>query len=170
MRIVRAIAMGYFLVLFFCSGFANERAVKASSSAAPALKVAVIGTWKLDSRAVRQADGSESIAPSYGPNPVGYITYDSVGHMSIQQMRPNRPKKDTMDGYEAYFGTYIVDEQKKTVTHHIEGDLLAERVGKDFQRDLEIKGDELMLIVHDPLSASGKDVTIVKHYTRIRAK
>jgi hypothetical protein len=170
MRTVRAIAICHLLVLLFCSGFTNERAAKASRPPAPALKIAIIGTWRLDSRAVRQADGSESFAPSYGPNPVGYLTYDSVGHMSIQQMRPNRPKKDTTDGYEAYFGTYSVDEQKKTVTHHIEGDLLPERVGKDFQREIEIKGDQLLLTVHDPLSASGKDVTIVKHYTRITAK
>jgi hypothetical protein len=164
MRITRAIAIGPLLVLSLCAGLPNERPVKASSPGPLALKDEIIGTWKLGSRTIRQANGSESFAPSYGPNPVGYITYDSVGHMSIQQMRPDRPKKDTTDGYEAYFGTYTVDEQKKTVTHHIEGDLSPERVGKDFQRDLEINGDDLMLIVHDSTS------TVVKHYSRIRAK
>jgi hypothetical protein len=168
MRMVRAIGIGMVSVLFLCSRFSNERTVRASSPAAPALKVEIIGTWRLDSRAVRQPDGTETFAASYGPNPVGYLTYDNTGHMSIQQMRPNRPRKDTTEGYEAYFGKYSVDEQKGTVTHHIEGDLLTERVGKDFTRDVAIKGDELLLTVHEPLSTSTKEATIVKHYTRFK--
>jgi hypothetical protein len=170
MRIVRAFVIGSMLILLSCSDFANEREVRAASLAAHALKIEIVGTWRLDSRAVRQPDGTETFAASYGPNPVGYLTYDNTGHMSIQQMRPNRPKKDTTDGYEAYFGTYSIDEQKGTVTHHIEGDLLTERVGKDFTRDVAIKGDELLLTVHEPLSTSNKEATIVKHYTRFRAK
>jgi hypothetical protein len=170
MKIAHVINLGLLMVLFLFSGFASERVVKASAAAPPALKEEIIGTWRLTSRIVRQADGSESFDPRFGQHPVGYISYDRVGHMSIQQMRPDRPKNDPTNGYEAYFGTYTVDEEKKTVTHHIEGDMLSDRVGQDLRREFEIKGDELTLIVQNRVSETGKPVTILMHYTRIGPK
>jgi hypothetical protein len=170
MKVARAITMGLLMLAFLFSGFANENAVKATSAASPALKDEIIGTWRLNSRIIRQADGSESFDPRFGEHPVGYISYDRVGHMSIQQMRPDRPKNDPLNGFEAYFGTYTVDEQKKTVTHHIEGDMLSDRVGQELRREFEIKGDQLTLIVRDRPSENGKPATILMHYTRIASK
>ncbi len=174
MRITAAIATGFMLIpIFFLSpGAPPERVAKASpsesSAAAPAtIKDGIIGTWRLDSRSIRQADGSESFDPKYGAHPVGYISYDRTGHMSVQFMRPDRPKA-SLDGYEAYFGTYSVDEQKKTVTHRIEGHLLPDRVGQDLVRGVEIQGDELTLIIRNSTSAAGKPVTNFNRFTRMK--
>jgi hypothetical protein len=142
--------------------------VKPAAAAPAALQDEIIGTRRLTSRTVRQADGSESFDPKYGRHPVGYISYDRTGHMSVQFMRPNRPKDVTLEGYEAYFGTYTVDEQKKMVTHHIEGHMLPERVGHDFLRGLEVRGDELTLIIRGGRSPAGKPVTNFNHFARIK--
>lgn len=174
MKGAQTLAMGLFLVLLFCTGFASESALEAPAFAKPAppasgsLQEQMIGTWRLVSRTVRQADGSESFDSKYGPHPVGYISYDRTGYMSVQFMRPDRPKDVTLDGYEAYFGRYSVDEQKKTVTHHIEGHMLPDRVGQDFLRGIEVKGDELTLIIRNGRSPSGQPVTNFNHFTRMK--
>ena len=66
--------------------------------------------------------------------------YDNSGQMAVQLMRHKRqpdskdcaqtepaPKNNTqsMNGYDAYFGTFSVDEPNGTVTHHLEGALVA---------------------------------------------
>jgi hypothetical protein len=174
MKITRAVSIVFALVLFLCMAFANKSAVKAPSPVKPAapatiaLKHEIIGTWRLVSRTVHQADGSESFDPKYGPHPVGYITYDRTGHMSVQFMRPDRPKGVTIDGYEAYFGTYTVDEQKHILTHHVEGHMLPDRVGQDFPRGLEVNGDELTLIIRNGKSPEGKPVTNFNRFTRMK--
>ncbi len=59
----------------------------------------------------------------------GIICYDPSGLMSVQtatrKPRPRAGEKATaaealaaLDGYIAYFGTWTIDEQARTVTHH----------------------------------------------------
>jgi len=89
----------------------------------------IIGTWRLVD--IRN-DKGEQIR---GSNPKGQIYYDTGGNMASQIMPDwERPKfglgkstpdqaKAAIDGYTAYFGTYTVDEQASTVTHHREGNI-----------------------------------------------
>ena len=127
--------------------------VHAGRPAAPqaSLRDELVGTWKLESRVIRHADGSTNLDPEFGKQyPIGYIMYDRTGHMAVQFMGINRPDTRSSAGYEAYFGTYTVDGRANppTVTHHIEGSLRPGGVGKDFTRDLLLKGDSLTLVVH----------------------
>lgn len=140
----------------------------ARKAAAPqaSLKNQIVGTWKLVSRVIRHPDGSTNLDPQYGKQyPVGYISYDRTGHMSVQFMRLNRPDNNSSAGYEAYFGTYTVNDRTNppTVTHHIIGSLRPRGVGKDFTRDLIIKGNTLTLIVHTDTPA-----VHVNTFTRIK--
>jgi hypothetical protein len=63
------------------------------------------------------------------------MIYDSLGNMAAQVM-PNRERrkyaaaeptpeeaKAAITGYLAYFGTYAVDEQARTVIHHRKGNI-----------------------------------------------
>ncbi len=50
---------------------------------------------------------------------IGLVTYDASGHMSGQVMRRSEPKQQVPsdsiylnNGYDAYFGTYTIDEVK----------------------------------------------------------
>jgi hypothetical protein len=90
-----------------------------------------------------------------GSTPKGIIIYDAHGHMACQ-VAPDRQvikagatptgeeAKAALDGHIAYFGTYSVDDQARTVTHHREGSVQPGDKG-DVVRGYEFVGDRLIL-------------------------
>jgi hypothetical protein len=76
--------------------------------------------------------------------------------MSVQIMRDwERPKfsfgkstpeqaKAVLQGYSAYFGTYLVNESGSVVTHHRTGNINPGDTG-DFVRQVEFRGNLLIL-------------------------
>jgi hypothetical protein len=82
-------------------------------------------------------------------NRVSYSA-DTHGNMAAQ-IQPDRPRPtytgtpsleqmaERMCGYTAYFGTYTIDEQAATVTHHRQGMLDAGAV--DFVRKFQLTPD-----------------------------
>jgi hypothetical protein len=84
-------------------------------------------------------------------NRVGTLLYTSDGHMSVQIMLPKsdaapqgNPVKYDQSGYEAYFGTFDVNEQAHTVTHHVQGALVRDLIGKDLTRVYHFTGRQLI--------------------------
>ena len=85
------------------------------------------------------------------PQPKGILIYTGDGHMSVQLMYPESANalsnEYVLNGYEASFGSYDVDETAHTVTHHVLGsntrDLL---VGKDLPRKFEFATDGHLII------------------------
>ena len=116
-----------------------------------------IGSWKLISSEYRRSDG-EAAYPR-GKNPIGMLMYNATGHVSAQIMPPNRPAfasgdhlkgtpeeiKSAFKGYIAYYGTYEVNEEEGTVTHHVVSSLFPNRIGKPLRRFFEFSGNRLML-------------------------
>jgi hypothetical protein len=112
----------------------------------------LIGSWKEVSSEESFPDGTVLHLDE-----VGLVTYDASGHMSGQAMRRSEPKQQVpsdsiyqSNGYDAYFGTFTVDEDKHTVTHHVEGGVARELVGKDLVRSLSFDGDRLILKPTNP--------------------
>jgi hypothetical protein len=54
--------------------------------------------------------------------------------------------RDSIRGMQSYFGTYTVDEAAKTVTHHMEGALSPNDVGRDRVRWYTFVGNRLELL------------------------
>ena len=163
MRITRAIVVGGLIVLSASWGLTSARKLK---KPAPSAAEQLIGTWRLVSRVVKHPDGTSNPDPTYGPKyPIGYIMYDRTGHMAVQFMGLDRPDNHSSLAYDAYFGTYTVNESKipMTVTHHLEGSLNPSGVGHDNVRDLIINGDNLTLVVH----TATPDVNI-NTFTRVK--
>jgi hypothetical protein len=115
-----------------------------------------MGAWKLVS-----VEGEDPIFPLGYDHPSGMIIYDASGWMSAQiAVKGDRKpfacglrsgtvaeKAAAFDSYFAYYGTYTVDSQKKTVTHHVENHSWPGRRGVDNVRWFEFEGnDRLMLI------------------------
>jgi hypothetical protein len=48
-------------------------------------------------------------------------------------------------GYDAYFGTFKINERDGIVTHHLEAALFPGDVGKDIERHFTISGDRLTI-------------------------
>lgn len=118
------------------------------------LSVELIGTWALLSREDHTRSGERRIDPSLGANPVALLMYDRGGHFAAQFMKRERglgPDADIASagpnnnrargGYDAYFGTYTVDEAQGTVTQRLIGALSAENVGHVLTRVMTVVGD-----------------------------
>ena len=50
-----------------------------------------------------------------------------------------------MDGYAAFFCTYVVDTLARTVTHHVEGELPIKRGQYEVATPFRVNGDSLVL-------------------------
>lgn len=136
---------------------------------------AFVGLWKLVRIEVRQPDGSITSDPDLGPHAIGYIFYDSTGHMGVQLMNPDRPKWKSDDqptrdealtavvGYDAYSGTYEVHEREGYVVHHPEMSVSPNGAGQVYKRKFELKGNQLRLTPPPSKSFSGAmlDETLV---------
>src|SRR5262245_41053697 len=94
------------------------------------------GAWQLETRTVRRLDGTVLADQVLSGRPPGRLFYDRSGVMALQMMRLGRKTAigtpaDARDagnarvvlGYDAYFGSYAVDERAGTITHHVEGSL-----------------------------------------------
>ena len=118
----------------------------------------IVGTWELVSRVERDAAGRVIPDSSLGADPVGLVVYDATGHLSVQIMKRRRTgppcavtgKADVNNpaqfaGYDANFGRYEVNRAAHTITHHIEGALGPEDVGRTVTREYRVVGDTLTI-------------------------
>lgn len=115
----------------------------------------LIGVWRCVSYKVT-ASGGTPLYP-YGEQPDGLLMYDRSGYMSVQIMKPERPKthrpgvesdedlRATYNGYIAYFGKYSISPDSKSVIHHVGGSLQTWILGSDQVRLALLEGDRLVL-------------------------
>jgi Lipocalin-like domain len=131
----------------------------------------LVGTWEFVSRIDRDSAGRESVEPTLGRSPLGFLIYDAAGHVVAQLMARDRrldacseraasnPTNSTfICRYDAYFGRYEVNRAKATVTHVLEGALAPADVGKRLPRRYRVGGDTLTL-AFETIGASGRRVT-----------
>jgi hypothetical protein len=117
------------------------------------LKDQLVGTWTFVSATTKRPDGS----PQWGSNPKGLAIIADNGRFSESIMRSDRTKfaannrlqgtpddnKVTAQGTISTYGTYTVDEAKKTYTLRIEGSTYPNLEGTEITRPVTITGDEM---------------------------
>lgn len=143
------------------------------------LSVDLIGTWELLSREDYTHSGERRIDPSLGPNPVALLIYDRSGHFAAQFMKrergcgpeiavtsagPNNSR--ARGGYDAYFGTYTVDDARSTVTQRLNGALSPENVGQVLTRVMTVVGDELTIRL-ETATANGEPIVRKLRWQRV---
>jgi hypothetical protein len=69
-------------------------------------------------------------------------------------------------GYDAYFGTYTVDELQGTVTQRLIGALSHENVGQVLTRAMVVVGNELIIRIHTA-TAVGEPVIRTLRWKRV---
>jgi hypothetical protein len=69
-------------------------------------------------------------------------------------------------GYDAYFGTYTIDDEQGTVTQHLVGALSWENVGVVLTRAMQVHGDS-MVIKLDTTTSDGAAVTRTLTWQRV---
>jgi hypothetical protein len=128
MNLVRA---GLLVAIFALNGLSQAGSAQGHR---PSDREKLIGAWQLVSLASPGPDGKISVS-----HPAGILTYTRDGHVSVQLMYPASQNaisnEYVLNGYEASFGSYEVNEAKHILIHHIQGantrDLL---VGKSLPR------------------------------------
>jgi hypothetical protein len=112
----------------------------------------IVGLWRM----VGMTTGGQ-VNPERGARATGMLLYDATGYMTVQIM-PDRPRRkwaatlptpeearDTVVGYSAYFGTYRLDEEARTVTHIREGGIEPGPLA-DLVRRIEFVGDNRLIL------------------------
>ena len=121
------------------------------------LSIKLPGTWRLLSRLDITASGNPHQDPALGSDPVALLIYDRAGHFSAQFMKRDRssaladgPADATNNtaakgGYDAYFGTYSVNDATGVVTQRLLGALSKAHVGATLSREMTVQGDSLVI-------------------------
>jgi hypothetical protein len=141
------------------------------------LSLALPGTWRLESRIDVTATGERRIDPSLGADPLAILIYDRSGNFAAQFMKRDRSSvveaaaagvnnSRAQGGYDAYFGTYSVDDSAGTVTQRLVGALSKENVGQVLTRGMTVEGDKLTIEL-GTTSAQGEPVTRTLIWTRV---
>jgi len=137
-RTVMVMAMA--LAVSFLQAQTKEKA--AGSDAA---REKLIGAWHL----VSMDEPGPGGALRHVTNRKGMLVYTRDGHMSVQIMYP--PSEATvsneyvLNGYEASFGSYDLDESAHTVTHHVQASITRELVGKNLTRAFQLSSGQLII-------------------------
>lgn len=169
---MRALAFFGFLLLAGCNSSSSEAptvpaASEPQSTVAPVTTVsraadqtAIHGVWKLVSFDQNEADGN--VSHPYGEAPVGRLTFDTAGRMSVFVMKPGRVAsvnstgaiptasaedlRQIADGFMAYYGSFQVDEEMKVITVKVEACTIPAWTDSEQKRSYELADDTLTLI------------------------
>jgi len=139
----------------------------------------LVGSWELLSRVDRAANGDERREPTLGPDPIAFLVFDSAGHFAAQFMKRDRttapvvlgasgPANNSVarGGYDAYFGTYTLDEARGVLSTLLRGALSQENVGQTFVRHVRVEGDLLTLEL-ETTAANGEAITRTLRWQRV---
>jgi hypothetical protein len=156
-------------------GAAQTASTNKPAASTSSVRTQLIGSWRLVSRESRKANGEIEPDPSVGAPPLGILIYDQSGHVSAQTSRGDRtvamlPEEcqaaiatkgaanstQAILGYNAYFGTYTINEHDATITHHLEAALFPGDIGKDIERHYAISGDLLRYTFNTTDGKGGK--------------
>jgi hypothetical protein len=121
------------------------------------LENAIQGTWWLLSREDYTKDGQKRIDPVLGSDPVAILVY-AKNYFTAQFMKKDRSTESitlatsagnnntaAIGGYDAYFGTYQIDEQTNQVAHTLVGSINPANIGITVYRNLEVKENKLII-------------------------
>ena len=118
------------------------------------------GVWQLVSFEQNEPDGNVSYP--YGEMPIGRLTFDAAGRISVFVMKPGRfasvnstaaittatvdDLRQIADGFMAYYGNFQVDDSTKTITTKVEAATIPAWTNSEQKRAYELSGDTLALI------------------------
>ena len=130
----------------------------------------LVGAWRLVSTVFRAEDGSLGESP-YGTDSQGLLMYDAQGIMSAQLGQKNRAPfavadrkagsneelRAAFESYQAYCGTYSVDERERVVIHSVTLSLLPNWIGTEQRRHYQFTDGKLILRT-PPMRIGGKSL------------
>ena len=150
-------------------GASLERAAGFTLKIVGSLARDLIGTWRLLSRIDRDASGRLVDEPTLGSDPLALLFFDGAGNFAAQFMKRDRSvgvaapaftgqnNTTAIGGYDAYFGTYEVDQTSSDVHTRLVGALSAGQVGATMLRNMKVEEGRLVI----RLTTTTADDTVV---------
>ena len=144
---MKALRYGAWVVLLAIACLVHVQSAKPQEAGHVSDREKLIGAWHLE-----HIDSPEpERKKSDNLQPTGMLIYTRDGHMSVQLMYPkppiNQSNQYVLDGYEASFGSYEVDEVKHVLTHHVQGSITRDSlVGKDLPRVYQFTADGKLIV------------------------
>lgn len=128
----------------------------------------LLGTWLVESCSAKGSNGVE-VFP-FGESPRGFLLYTDSRHMATVLMSSGRPKfvsgdlrggtaeeiRQAFEGFEAYAGTYELDEESGIVTNFAEVARFPNWEGTTQVRYAKLVGGKLYMDT-PPVAALGQD-------------
>jgi hypothetical protein len=120
------------------------------------IKEQLIGSWSFISWEQTYPDGRKD--PAFGANPKGVNTFEANGRFTLIVLRPDIPATASNDrarmtpeeamaiarGTAAYYGTYTVNEEEKSLSLTLEGTTVINQLAQPQKRFITtISADEL---------------------------
>src|ERR1700720_3478396 len=143
------------------------------------LGAAILGIWKLKSREDVDATEQIHIDPFLGPDPLGMLCF-APSHFAAQFMKRDRSRQENVpqpvqaknntlavSGYDAYFGTYSIDEIAGTLTTHLEGSISPANVDSTYVRDVRVVDNYHIIQLNTPAAVDGTAITRTNTFSRI---
>jgi hypothetical protein len=138
-----------------------------SAEQARSLQEQLVGTWILDDLQSVTWDGDDR--NPFGSAPKGRMILDRTGHVICLIIGGDRPKfllgdrltgtaqenQAAVQSTQAFFGTYSVNEQDKTVVFHVERSSFPNWDATDQASTMTIDGDELRQVKSGPHDSRG---------------
>jgi hypothetical protein len=121
----------------------------AAAQSAKSMREQIVGTWQFVIAEITTADGKKTLP--FGDHPKGMLIFTPDGHFSQVHVSGGLPRiasnnrlagtdadnKAIVQGTLALFGTYTVDEQKKTLTFNIEASTFPNQEGTSQTRSID---------------------------------
>ncbi|MDH5591206.1 MAG: lipocalin-like domain-containing protein [Gemmatimonadota bacterium] len=158
---------------------ANDPTSMSPPSRDTSLATQLLGTWRLVA-VTEEEDARVMDSPDYGPNPAGYLMYDSTGHVCAQLIDTSRPTWSDEDfptpdealsaimGFGGYCGRYEVHADEHYVVHFPKVAIAPNWIGQAYQRTFELSGDRLELRSAARRVSDGSPVTHILTWTRVK--
>ena len=129
-------------------------ATAALAQSAKPLRDKLVGTWSFVIAEITAADGKKTLP--FGDKPKGMLIFTADGHFAQVHVAGDLPKiasnnrlagsdadnKAVVHGSLALFGTYTVDEEKKTLTFNIEASTYPNLQGVKQTRTIDLLNDD----------------------------
>jgi len=137
------------------------------------------GTWWLLSRDDYTKDGQRRIDPILGSDPIAILVY-AKNYFAAQFMKKDRSAESitqttiagnnntaAIGGYDAYFGTYQIDEKTNQVAHTLIGSINPANIGITVYRNLQVEEGRLIIKL-DTTTPEGEPVTRTLTWKKIK--
>ncbi|MEO7966440.1 MAG: lipocalin-like domain-containing protein [Gemmatimonadaceae bacterium] len=142
-----------------CSPKQSSDAARTETGAAA--RSPLVGTWILK---LAETTDSAGNTVSSSRDVAGMIVYTVDGHVAVQNMLLPRPTvsavpqgpdsvtlwseeqvRSVVETYDAYYGTFDVDETRPIVRHHVTGELRPSLTGSIYERRFAFRDGQLLL-------------------------